>query len=484
MKILKYTVLLFLMSGIMSCKKLLDEPVYSQLSPGNFLTTQDGIESALDAALAEGFYSGGFEHGVRNAENWCTDIEWETGGGENRGAVQFINFTWDPSTGEFEAFWERNYRAIRNANVVLGNVGNSNISDDLKKRYSAEARFIRALSYAHLYDWFGPAPLRLSLDDSLELPRTTDEKMRSFIESELQDIIPALPKPGNEVNYGRPNKGAAMALLCKFYLNNKQWQKSVDWADSVINLQHYGLYPNYADLFKAQNERNKEFILVDPQIPNGSGNWFINGAFPPGFKEDPKTGLVMQSNWNIWAAQYRLYDSFYNSFEPGDKRKDLIISSYINQAGQTVSLLNNNDTRSFKYWPDPDAISNDHGNDVPEIRYADILLSKAEALNELKGPNQESIDLINQVRERAGLNDLSLADFSSTEALNKELLRERSWEFYSERAIRRQDLIRMGKFVSSAIDRGHSNAKPYMTLFPIPQKSLDANPKLTQNKGY
>lgn len=467
----------------MSCKKLLDEPVYSQLSPDK-LKTQDGLESVLDAALAAGFYSGGFEHGVRNATNWCTDIEWETGGGENRGAVQFINFTWSASTGEFEAFWERNYRAIRNANVVLDNVEEAKIAEDLKKRYSAEAKFIRALSYVHLYDWFGPVPLRLSLEDSLELPRTTDEKMKSFIESELKDVIAALPKPGDEMNYGRPNKGGAMALLCKFYLNNKQWQKSVNWADSLINLQYYALYPDYADLFRAENERNKEFILVDPQIPNGNGNWYANGALPPSFKKNPKTGLMMQDNWNIWAAQYRLYDAFYNSFESGDKRKDLIISSYINQAGETVSLLNSNDTRSLKYWPDPNAISNNHGNDVPEIRYADILLSKAEALNELNGPNQKSIDLINQVRKRAGLDGLSLAEFGSTEELNEALLKERGWEFFSERAIRRQDLIRMKKFVSSAIDRGHDNAKPYMTLFPIPQKTMDSNPKLVQNEGY
>src|SRR5699024_6013833 len=155
------------------------------------------------------------------------------------------------------------------------------ITDELKERYSAEAKFIRALSYAHLYDWFGSVPLRLSLEDSLELPRTTDEKIKSFIESELKSVIPDLPKPGDEVNYGRPNKGGAMALLCKFYLNNKQWQKSVDWADSVINLQHYTLYPNYIDLFKAPNVRNKEFILVGLQIHNGDWHWYIYGAFAP-----------------------------------------------------------------------------------------------------------------------------------------------------------------------------------------------------------
>ena len=192
----------------------------------------------------------------------------------------------------------------------------------------------------------------------------------------------------------------------------------------------------------------------------------------------------MQSNWNNWGAQYRLYDSFYNSFEPGDKRKNLILTSYINSGGSTVSLMNSNNTRSFKYWPDPNAISNDHGNDIAEIRYADILLAEAESLNELNGPTQEAIDLINQVRERAGLDDLMLSSFASKDALRAQLLMERGWEFYTEVGIRREDQIRMGTFISSAIARGHSNAKPTMVLFPIPQSAMDANPKLVQNAGY
>lgn len=480
-----FTALLIALFVTQSCKKMLDEPIYSQLAPGNFLSTEDGIASVLNAAFSEAYFSGGFEHGVRNFGNQCTDIEWETGGGENRAAVQMINFTWDPSLGEFETFWEREYRAIRNANEVLDHVDAvASMSDAQKTLFSAEARFARVLSYVHLYDWFGPVPLRKSGSDTLALSRATDEAMRSFIASELLAIIPELPDPGKEANYGRPNKGAAMALLCKFYLNTKQWQKCADMAQQVMGLGYYQLYPVYHDLFKAENERNKEFILVDPQIPNGQGNWYINGAFPPGFYKDPVSGLTMQSNWNDWAAQYRLYDAFYNSFEPGDKRKDLIISSYINKAGATVSLLNSNNTRSFKYWPDPNAISNNHGNDVPEIRYADILLSRAEALNELTGPNQESIDLIDKVRTRAGLPGLLLSNFASKDMLRSQLLKERGWEFYSERAIRRQDQIRMGTFISSAIARGHANARPYMVLFPIPQQSLDSNPKLVQNSGY
>lgn len=479
------SLIIIISPAFFGCKKLLDEPVYSQLAPGNFLTTQSGIESVLDAAFGEGFISGYDSHSSRDIENWCTDIEWETGGGENRAATLMINFTWDASIDwMYGVMWARPYRAIRNANTVLDNVEEASLSDAQKTAYKAEARFIRALSYYHLYTWFGPTPLRKSLTDSLELPRATDAEMQSFLESELLSVIPDLPQPGKEKNYGRPNKGAAMGLLCKFYLNTKQWQKCADIAKEITTSNFYKLYPNYENLFKVENERNTEFILVDPQIAQGDGNNYINGAFPPSFAKDPVSGLTMQTNWNNWGAQYRLYDQFYNSFEPGDKRKNLILSSYINSGGATVSLLNNNNIRSFKYWPDPNAISNDHGNDIAEIRYADILLAEAESLNELNGPTQEAIDLINQVRERVGLGDLLLSSFSSKEALRSHLLLERGWEFYTEVGIRREDQIRMGTFVSSAIARGHTNAKPTMVVFPIPQAAMDANPMLVQNAGY
>ncbi|WP_460538285.1 RagB/SusD family nutrient uptake outer membrane protein [Echinicola sediminis] len=484
LKILRYKALMLLVLMAASCVDSLDEEVFSQLAPENFLTTQEGIKSVLDGAYAEGYLNGYSHHSVRNIEEWCTDIEWETGGGENRTAVLMINFTWDASVGwMYGDMWQKPYRAIRNANVVLENIENTVMDEGEKVVYKAEARFVRALSYSFLYSWFGPVPLRRSTQDELELPRASAEEMEQFIEAELLAVIPDLPEPGNEQAYGRANKGGARALLAKFYLNTKQWQKAANMAQDVMDMGDYGLYPVYADLFKVQNERNSEYILTYPQISNTPGCNYINGAFPGGFASHPASGLTFQSSWRNWAAQYRLYDSFYNSFEAGDRRMDLIIDSYVNNNGQTVSLLNNNNTRSFKYWPDPSASGNDHGNDVPGVRYADILLTRAEALNELNGPNQESIDLINLVRDRAEVGLLSLTDFNSKEALRMHLLDERAWEFYTE-GKRREDQIRMGTFISSAQERGISNAKQTHVLFPIPQAAMDANANLVQNEGY
>ncbi len=141
-----------------------------------------------------------------------------------------------------------------------------------------------------------------------------------------------------------------------------------------------------------------------------------------------------------------------------------------------------NDVRSFKYWPDPNGVGENMGNDIVYIRYADVLLSRAEALNELNGPNQESIDLINQVRQRANTTLLKLADYTNKLLLRDFLLAERGREFFSE-GLRREDLIRHGKFIQSAKERGYA-AKEYQVVYPIPLQQIDANPNLTQNEGY
>jgi len=132
--------------------------------------------------------------------------------------------------------------------------------------------------------------------------------------------------------------------------------------------------------------------------------------------------------------------------------------------------------------PDPDAIAAFHGNDCPLIRYADILLSRAEALNELNGPDREPLELLNQIRERANVPLLHLDDLPTKEAFRDHLLQERAWEFFSE-GLRRQDLIRHGKFIELALQRG-KQAKPHHVRYPIPRREIEANSKLTQNDGY
>ncbi|GGF25950.1 RagB/SusD family nutrient uptake outer membrane protein [Echinicola rosea] len=478
-----YAFLVTICMTFMSCSDMLEEEMYSQMAPENFLVTEQGIKSVLFAAYADQSIIGNRGNFILHAEDWCTDTEWETGGGANRTASLFINYTWDPSVDLFMNMWSSQYTAIRNANIVLENVDAAEIPDEMKVLLTADARFVRALCYARLYTWFGPVPLRKSTEDELELSRPSPAEIEGFVTSELEASIAGLPDPGNEESYGRATKGAARAMLCKFYLNTKKWQECVSVADELIEMGYYELYPDFEELFKVNNERNREFIFVNTAITNGPGNEHMNGAFPINFAEDPRTGLMFQNSWRNWARQDRLLDGFFESFAANDERKNLILTEYIDLNGKLVSLLGNNNTRSFKYWPDPNGLGNSHGNDIPEVRYADILLAKAEAVNELNGPSQTAVDLINTIRERAGLEQVALADFPSKESLRRHILDERAWEFYSERK-RREDLKRMDLLTKNANDRGIAVAKPIHALFPIPQAAMDSNPKLIQNEGY
>ncbi len=475
---------------MVACENYLDENPPGELAPTNFLTTVDGVEAVLFSAYLD--YKANYgQHQYINLLEWPTDIAYQTGGGENRTAVLLINFQWDASTAWINNnFWNQKYQSIRDANTVIENIENLEASDQLKTQLEAEARYIRAVNYAYMYNYYGPVPLRRSNADAPDLPRATDEEMRAFIESELSAVADLLPSSDEQV-YGRATQGAALGFLARHYLNTRQWAEAAQVCQDVINLGEYALFTSYRDLFKVENEgdknpNNREMIAVSSTTNiNPYGIKYSNAAFPPNFSYSEKLPEVQwTTDMRNWASQYRLRDAFVDSFDKeNDDRFSLIIENYMNRNDALVNLRSSADnSRSMKYF-DPNAEIASHGNDWPMLRYADILLMRAEALNELNGPNQESIDLINQVRNRAGLEELMLSDFSSAQELTDHILQERAWEFYSE-GLRRDDLLRQGVFISGAQERGITNASERHRLFPIPITEVDANPNMEQNTGY
>lgn len=469
------------------CSGILDEEVFSQLDPGTLFNSSTGVERVLFGAYDYSQINGNFGGNIHFQEEWTCDQFWETGGAVNQQFVPMHNFTFDASyPTHWNQLWNRFYKSVRNCNLVLENLDGSPIADDIKARMEAEARFIRASVYFKAQSLWGGVPLRTSTTDPADMARATAEEVGEFVEREMLAVAEVLPNPGeiSGYQYGRATKGAAMAYLCKYYLNSKQWQKCADMAKKIMDLDIYELWPDYTTLFTVENEQvNKEFIWVYTCSAIGTGNEEMCGAFPASFHSTVDGKIVFTDNMRNWARMDRVYDSFYDSFDPADKRLGLFVTEYINTAGKVVSLLNNDNIRSFKYTPDPNAVGNANGNDIPVIRYADILLSRAEALNELLGPNQETLDLLQMVRDRAGLTDkLSVSSFTK-ETLRDRILDERSWEFYQEN-LRRQDLIRHGKFISSAKARIGDRVDDHFLVFPIPQNEIDANKLCEQNPGY
>jgi hypothetical protein len=489
----KYSVLLlllFLATANSGCKKFLKEEVYTQYDPGSFLQDKSGVDALLTGAYAR---SRIVAYDSRNytflMNEFTTDISFETGGGLERDATPFIQFNWAVNNSFLNSFWVKMYGAIASANTVLMVADQlQGVPADNLNRIKGKARFIRAVSYYFLYNLFGPTPIieipAGASPDEIEAigkstPRATHDEFVKYMVEDLEFAADNLPVEENPI--GRASKGAALAVLTKLYLHEKDWNNVVATSQKVMDLHYYELYPDYTKLFSVAGENNKEYIYRAPCIAqSGYQNNYMPHAFPPNYP--------IQSNWVNFGAQFRTYTSFYKTFESNDIRKNLIVTEYDDNSGKHVLLLEDNNgnplnnARSFKYVPDPDAVGESNGNDIVYVRYADILLSRAEALNELNGPNAESISLIKEVRDRAHADEKTLADFGSKDALRDFILDERGREFFTE-GLRREDLIRQGKFISGAIARGY-NAKPYQILFPIPQQQIDANSSLQQNDGY
>lgn len=456
----------------------MEEEVFSAFGPNNFFKTADDAEALLNSAYALEQKQGtdGFRNIFVMAEVTTDMIIIREGG--LRGLAQPLeDFTWNASHEFFDVGWTRYYSGIYRANLVIDNVPGIPFDEERKKQIVAEARFLRASGYIYLYDLFGPTPLiTSSISSSEDRPaRPTKEEFVKFITDELSavsDILPVTPS-----QYGRATKGAALAFLTKFYLNNKDWAKTNETAQKTIDLNAYKLFEsgNRADLFKIANEKNSEFIYVRPRIAQpGLGTNYLPHAAPPNYKYKG----AAKANY---ATQFKTLSAFYDSFDPKDERRQVFLTEYDDLNGNHI-VLGKDDKRSFKFEEDLPATGADLGNDFPVVRYADILLSKAEALNELNGPNQEAIELINQVRTKAGVDPIKLGDFTTKELMRDHILKERGWEFFTEE-LRRQDLIRHGKFIELAKGRGKV-AFDYQVLFPLPQAEIDRNPNLKQNDGY
>lgn len=474
MKKILYT--LFTVLLLSSCaNSVLDESVYSSLGESNYFKTASDAEALLNSA-----YSSEQRRGARNyiiMSDIPSGIMFDRKGGVEALAKPFELFTWDATHSFFLTAWRTHYLTIYRSNLIIDKVPAIEMDAARRTQIITEARFLRASAYVILDDLFGPVPLietsNTSKDDKPLRP--TEDAFNAYVEKEFSEVAEILPKVSP--NYGRATKGASLSQLTKFYLNNKKWQLAANTAQKVTDLGVYGLYTSAkrTDLFDPINEVNNEFIYIRPSISTTLGDNYIGHAAPPDYKWKGKT----KTNY---ATQFKTRTAFYNTFDPNDERRSAIITQYESNSSGLIKL-GVDDLRSFKFQEDLVASGDASGNDFPVIRYADIILSRAEALNEISGPTQESIDLINLVREKAKVTPLVLSNFTTKEAFRTAIFKERSWEFFSEELFR-QDLIRQGTFIQQAKDRGVAAVKDFHVLYPIPLNEITLNPNLVQNDGY
>lgn len=376
---------------------------------------------------------------------------------------------------------------------MIDAVSKSEMSESSKNGLIAEMRVLRAFYANAAYSLFGPIAIvtdpTIANDVYSEYKpsRPTKEEYLKFMTDELEEVVLGndLPKRISSEDWGRFDKGGALTLLMKIYLDAKMFDKANQTADKIIALNTYELLPSYTSVFDIANEGegNKEIIFsIGKVVSNTSYGWtYFACVMPQSPEYKTKSGTLL----TVWGG-IKMPWEYYDKYESQDERLKTIVRYYEDVNGNQVDYRAVKHTRAIgaipmKYSEDPEHRGDTQGNDFVVFRYSEVLLSKAEALNELNGPTVDNIELINKICRRVKATEIKLENYTK-DGLRDYILEERGRELYNE-GFRRNDLIRHGKFIQRAIDRG-IDAKPYHSLYPIPQSAIDENPNLKQNEGY
>lgn len=336
----------------------------------------------------------------------------------------------------------------------------------------------------YYYDFYGPIQFTVDpakTDDIKYEERPTKEVYFNQMVKDLTEALPYLyDKTNNTENWGRVNKGLANMLLMKLYMNDHQWDKAQTYAKAIMNMG-YTLADNYFDVFS--NEQNNENIWCVPSGPQ-AGNEFFFYSIPGDCAE--ACGQKVNPCWGVFQMPWE----FYDTFSKNDKRLQGVTDHYMSPSGRLYSRDGDRSDRlehgaivvKFLGY----SMDRMMAGDIPVVafRYADVILSMAEILNNLNGPSQEALNYVKQITDRAGTTATIPADIlSGKEKFNEFLLAERGRELYWE-GWRREDLIRFGKYIETGRKRGFP-AKDYMTLFPIPPRVIiESGGVVKNNPGY
>lgn len=505
-----------------SCNDL-EEISYSKITPDNFFNNSDELLSALtgvyDVLQDFNYYQKNMIIVVELPTEMMSNHRWYG----SRGAFDFL--WWNAGQVELDYIWMFAYDAVNRANMVIDRAPSIVMEEPLKKRIIAEAKFLRALNYFYIVRLWGDVPLVLKeTTDFNDLYPTRSTKLQVY-ESIIDDLKYAIANLPNwqvfagSPDEGRATSGAAKSLLGKVYLTmagnplklTTYYKDAETILKDVIDNEGYGLLPEYADVFKFDSKNTEEHIFSIQFIGGlgeGSG---LQDFFNPG---------DYFGNTSGWAG-FTSEPEFIDQFDPSDKRlrQGFLYPYYVNNNGDTMKYLGPNwDCDYTRYYIDEgdtvwyggsDWLGDSEGFDmpiinkynehetaddspfnVPLLRYADVLLMYAEAINEQRGPNDAAYNAINEVRNRAGLDDLAGL---TQEKLRRALINERKFELFGE-CHGYFDYVRKG-ILKSEMESIASNSvwgypeeievNDFRNLMPIPTREIEVNTNLLpQNSGY
>ncbi len=401
------------------------------------------------------------------------------------------------------------YRAIASCNYFLDNIDKAPISAELNTRYRAEARFIRALAYFDLVQAFGGVPIYTTFPSTIaeaNIAQSTQEQVYSLVHEDLDFAIANLP---DERYTGRAVRGSAQGLKARVLLTQNRFADAVPVLQQIIGSGKFALANNYAALFRTEGQANAE---VNREI------MFSTQYLAPNNVHRSNAGMDIELGWWSLMQPYKdladayemtdgkpassspLYDPA-NPYANRDPRLDMTVKLpgevWSNDAGEewTGSYTTVTDFLMEKYVdlsraPFTNNTAQDSDQDYIHLRYADVLLMYAEALNEVNGPNDAVYSALNEVRARPTVNmpPVDRALYSTQETLRDYIRHERRVELALE-GQRYNDLKRWRiahiKLPTLRTPGGvplQFNLNNY--VLPFQQSELDANPNLVQNPGY
>lgn len=475
----------------------LEREDYTEIYPDNFFQTETDLRLAVDGLYYDfnsgdwnGVYSADYT-GYQTVGDLSTDAGWCNWGWESD---ELYFHQWTATTGTVQKqFYTMfaHYNYLSKARNMIRRIEAAPVAEAQKRQWLGEAHALRGWMALYLYDMFGPVPV--APDDVLDdpekfvyLPRLTDEEYDKMMDDDLLTAIDLLPEM--PAQRGRLAKGAARVLLLKYYMMRQQWDKAEPIARDLLAMP-YDLQPDYMSVFSKVGIGNNEIILQLPCNLSKSGcvNYLTAECLPGDMPWTEKS-----TGWGGYVMPW----DFYDTFEAKDKRRDGLVESYVNTSGNTVARTGMKyGAVVAKYGKDDDMVDAKSGIDLVIYRYSDVLLSLSEIIvRRAAAPTAEAIALVDRVRQRAGLDPLPPEATATKEAFLDALLLERGHEFYFE-GLRRQDLIRFGKYAETANariskinateGRGYFNVNDSHNRMPIPQSFInESKSQIKQNPLY
>lgn len=448
---------------------------FTDLAPTSQRNVENFYQTATDLEVAvNGIYNALQLNGTYNQSYWImqemrsdnTDQgPGATGLARERAIIEDFD---EISTSEIvEDAWNDSYLGISRANVVLNRIDGVEMDQDLKDRLTGEALFLRSLFYYHLAMSFGNIPLVLtetqSVDEGATLVQVSASAVYGQLVTDLTSAESLLNLPSETIgnDLGRVTKGAAAMLLAKVHLVLGNSGDAETVLRRIISDYGYDLVGDYNDLWGAENEHNSESIF-EVQFQGGGfggGNSFTNDFSP-----------LPSLPTSVGAYRNRPTREMMNVYETGDERFFASMdTSFVDNEGMLQTNVNNDIRFIVKYGTENAFNEGDAPNNFVVFRYADVLLMLAEAI----GESTEAYALINEVRNRAGLNDI---DGTTAGSFEEKLLQERRVELAFENH-RWADLLRFGQVEATL---GAIGKTPRL-LYLIPQRELDINSNFNQN---